>query len=69
MLTSSLKLSVLCERLAIKIVISGLLIVNHGSGFVKAELTTCRQGHPRSLVGCCTNPFCFWFLDSFFGNG
>ena len=28
MLTSSLKLSVLCERLGIRIVISGLLIVN-----------------------------------------
>ena len=24
---------------------------------------------PRSHVGCCTNRFCFWFLDSFFGNG
>ena len=24
---------------------------------------------PRSLVGCSTNRFCFWFLDSFFGNG
>ena len=32
-LTSSLKLSVLCERLAIKIVISGLPIVNHGFRF------------------------------------
>ena len=32
-LTSSLKLSVLCERLGIRIVISGLLIVNHGFRF------------------------------------
>ena len=24
---------------------------------------------PRSHVGCSTNRFCFWFLDSFFGNG
>ena len=32
-LTSSLKLSVLCERLRIRIVISGLLIVNHGFRF------------------------------------
>ena len=31
--TSSLKLSVLCERLGIRIVISGLLIVNHGFRF------------------------------------
>ena len=32
-LTSSLKLSVLCERLGIRIVIPGLLIVNHGFRF------------------------------------
>ena len=32
-LTSSLKLSVLCERLGIRIVIFGLLIVNHGFRF------------------------------------
>ena len=32
-LTSSLKLSVLCERLWIRIVISGLLIVNRGFKF------------------------------------
>ena len=32
-LTSSLKLSMLCERLRIRIVISGLLIVNHGFTF------------------------------------
>ena len=24
---------------------------------------------PRSLVGCSENRSCFWFLDSFFGNG
>ena len=24
---------------------------------------------PRSHVSCCTNRFCFWFMDSFFGNG
>ena len=37
------------------------------SGFVMAELSTFR--HCRSLVGCSTNRFCFWVLDSFFGNG
>ena len=47
MLTSSLKLSVLCERLWIMIAISGLLIVNHGFRFVKAELSTCRHGWPQ----------------------
>ena len=32
-LTSFLKLSLLCERLGIRIVFSGLLIVNHGFRF------------------------------------
>ena len=41
MLTSSLKLSVVCERLGIRIVISGLLVVRiMASGFVMAELST-----------------------------
>ena len=49
MLTSSLKLSVLCERLGIRIVISDfkLLILNHASGFVIAEMSTCRHGRPK----------------------
>ena len=37
-LTSSLKLSVLGERLRIGIVISGLLIVNHGFRFRKGRV-------------------------------
>ena len=49
MLTSSLKLSVLCERLGNSIIISDfkLLIVNHASGFVKAEMSTCRHCRPK----------------------
>ena len=35
------------------------------SGFVKAELSIVGMVVPRSHVGCSTNRFCFWFLDSF----
>ena len=54
MLTSSLKLSVLCERLRIRIVISGLLIVNHG---FRQSCRLVGMVAPRSLVGCSTNRF------------
>ena len=46
-LTSSLKLSVLYERLRVGIVISGLHIVNHDFRFRKAELSTCRHARPQ----------------------
>ena len=42
---------------------------NRASGFVKAELSTCRHSRPRSFVGCSTNRVFFWVLDSFVRNG
>ena len=66
-LTSSLKLSVLCERLGIRIWLA------HCESWLQVSLRqSCRlvgMVAPRSLVGCSANRFCFWFLDSFFGNG
>ena len=64
-LTSSLKLSVRCERLRIRIVISESWI----QVSLRQSCLLVGMVVPRSHVGCSTNQFCFWFLDSFFGNG
>ena len=63
MLTSSLKLSVLCERLGNRIVISGLLIVNHGFRFRYGRVDNLKAGSPPGLMSAAVQigfAFGFW---------
>ena len=63
MLTSSLKLSVLCERLGIRIVISGLLIVSHGFRFREGGVVDLKAWSPPGYMSAARQigfAFGFW---------